>query len=967
MSKLALRRSLERVETRIPLWAAVALLPLAVLFGIGCAQGGDSGAAASTTASSSGAGGAGGQGGQGGEPVTASSSSGAGGEGGAGGQGGAGGEGGDAGGGGQGGAGGGVFIPPLGTAEHPSEVEQNNIKPSANPLDLATKGFTGSLYPLGDIDIYTLDITTAGSNLTVKMSDGMGGCPPNTNAFIRVFGPNNKLILGKKGGCPVLEPPQDPAMAGLAVGTYYVQVESASITEIPFYVLDIATAAPGCGDSIVQFADGEQCDDGNTVSGDGCSDICKIEVLCGDTKIHVLAGEQCDDGNTTAGDGCSDTCQIEGASYVTEVEPNDAPTPTSMNGYDGAVGSIFPKGDKDYFSFEVVVPNSSVVIKTTDGAGDCPAGFDSKIYLYNAALTLITTDDEGGVDSCSLISPVLTAAASNLAVGTYLVRVEEYFSNKTQPFYVLDYEVKPPGCGDLVVSPGEQCDDGNAVAGDGCSDTCQVEASCGDGVAHAVVGEQCDDTNTTDGDGCSASCQIEGKSYLQETEPNPSFTPNLVDGYDGAVGAISPKGDQDSFSFNVTVPGSTVVIRVSDGFGWCPPAFDSKIYLFNPAMTQIADDDDDGEVSCSLINPVNDPTAKNLAVGTYTIRVEEYNNDKAQTYYVLDVEVSPPGCGDDLVTAGEECDDGNTASGDGCSDTCQFELILTTEMEPNGDISIPNALDGFDGVIGSITPLADADYYSIEVTVPGSSIVATVSDGLGGCPPLFDPEIYLYTDTGIQLAYDDQDGAESCSSIMPILDPGAGNLPVGTYIIKVSEYGNDKFQAFYILEAKVVEPTCGDGVKQPSEECDDSNTTSGDSCDSACMAEPPWEIEPNNSMAEATVLWPGLPHWHAKIQPTGDHDWFVFNYATPGASLTITTSDIGDVTACTVDTVLHLVNSSGQEVTFDYDTGPSSCAMLSSATNPVVMSLPADTYYVWVQQHNDTATIAGYQITLTIQ
>ena len=30
-------------------------------------------------------------------------------------------------------------------------------------------------------------------------------------------------------------------------------------------------------------------------------------------------------------------------------------------------------------------------------------------------------------------------------------------------------------------------------------------------------------------------------------------------------------------------------------------------------------------------------------------------------------------CGDATVGAGEECDDGNTASGDGCSSTCTDE------------------------------------------------------------------------------------------------------------------------------------------------------------------------------------------------------------------------------------------------------------------------------------------------------
>ena len=35
-----------------------------------------------------------------------------------------------------------------------------------------------------------------------------------------------------------------------------------------------------------------------------------------------------------------------------------------------------------------------------------------------------------------------------------------------------------------------------------------------------------------------------------------------------------------------------------------------------------------------------------------------------------------PGCGDDVVVSPEECDDGNTTAGDGCSATCQIESQL---------------------------------------------------------------------------------------------------------------------------------------------------------------------------------------------------------------------------------------------------------------------------------------------------
>src|SRR5262249_5430343 len=94
--------------------------------------------------------------------------------------------------------------------------------------------------------------------------------------------------------------------------------------------------APVCGNGAVES--GEDCDDGNTTSGDGCSATCRIESVsrfpgfsrpwhvpapcitawadgfvvapvCGDCVIDP--GEQCDDGNTTSGAGCSATCQIE--------------------------------------------------------------------------------------------------------------------------------------------------------------------------------------------------------------------------------------------------------------------------------------------------------------------------------------------------------------------------------------------------------------------------------------------------------------------------------------------------------------------------------------------------------------------------------------------------------------------------------------------------------------------------------
>ena len=66
-----------------------------------------------------------------------------------------------------------------------------------------------------------------------------------------------------------------------------------------------------------------------------------------------------------------------------------------------------------------------------------------------------------------------------------------------------------PFCGDGNLDPGEECDDGGTVNGDGCSSNCVIEF-CGDDIRQVGLGEQCDDGNNSDGDGCSATCLDEG-------------------------------------------------------------------------------------------------------------------------------------------------------------------------------------------------------------------------------------------------------------------------------------------------------------------------------------------------------------------------------------------------------------------------------------------------------------------------
>ena len=80
---------------------------------------------------------------------------------------------------------------------------------------------------------------------------------------------------------------------------------------------DIGWDAPKCGNGVVDA--GEECDDGNTNSADGCTNSCTI---CGNGV--VTAPEQCDDGNLTGGDGCEPSCIVTGALPAPDYSPTAA-------------------------------------------------------------------------------------------------------------------------------------------------------------------------------------------------------------------------------------------------------------------------------------------------------------------------------------------------------------------------------------------------------------------------------------------------------------------------------------------------------------------------------------------------------------------------------------------------------------------------------------------------------------------
>jgi len=212
-----------------------------------------------------------------------------------------------------------------------------------------------------------------------------------------------------------------------------------------------------CGDGLIHPE--ESCDDGDTDSGDGCSNQCQTEdtwTCTGEPSVctpncgngTVDGSESCDDGGTAEGDGCASDCSVE-AGYSCAGQPSTC-QPNCGNG----------------------------TVQTGEGEL-CDDG--------NVA------DDDGCSSICQL-EPGYECAG-----------------NPSNCTFV---------CGNAVFNAGETCDDGNAVAGDGCGGLCQTETGwlcsglpsacapiCGDGFKRGI--EACDDKNLNSGDGCSFQCQVE--------------------------------------------------------------------------------------------------------------------------------------------------------------------------------------------------------------------------------------------------------------------------------------------------------------------------------------------------------------------------------------------------------------------------------------------------------------------------
>ncbi|MBI4518262.1 MAG: hypothetical protein HY699_20880 [Deltaproteobacteria bacterium] len=91
----------------------------------------------------------------------------------------------------------------------------------------------------------------------------------------------------------------------------------------------------------------EQCDDGNTTAGDGCSPLCRSEGrprplgTCGNGIVDRQDLETCDDGNQIPADGCEPDCTRTPVSCVGDCDGSSEVTVDELvTGVNIALGSL---------------------------------------------------------------------------------------------------------------------------------------------------------------------------------------------------------------------------------------------------------------------------------------------------------------------------------------------------------------------------------------------------------------------------------------------------------------------------------------------------------------------------------------------------------------------------------------------------------------------------------------------------
>ena len=259
-----------------------------------------------------------------------------------------------------------------------------------------------------------------------------GTCNPTTGACSNPVAPDN-TPCGDGNLCTQT----DACVAGTCVGSnpvvcpYAPQCLVQGVCAPTTGLCSAASDCNNCGNG--QVDPGEECDDGNSYPGDGCSEMCKLE-LCGDGVVQPTMTYL-----MFQFDGRS--CNLGGPKTIT----------FRLNGTVVAEGVLADTCNCQPGVQRLEVTNPALRALGTNGVNQFEVATDGElgwamavIYTRTSVFGQVLWDDNrAGEESDFCASPG--------AIGVL-------GSASTFPLW-----------------GGETCDDGNTVSGDGCSSTCQLE------------------------------------------------------------------------------------------------------------------------------------------------------------------------------------------------------------------------------------------------------------------------------------------------------------------------------------------------------------------------------------------------------------------------------------------------------------------------------------------------------------
>ncbi|GEM_PF-1969825 len=437
---------------------------------------------------------------------------------------------------------------------------------------------------------------------------------------------------------------------------------------------------PHCGDGVVDF--GEQCDLGlgnSDTKVDWCRTSCK-NAYCGDGVQD--AGEQCDDGNNVDWDGCQANCTI----YITQcgdgIKTPDEECDNGANNSD-VTPNACRRNCKNPHCGDGVVDNGETCDDGNLLGGDT-CGPDCKPYVPGCGNGWIDPGEE--CDNGPLNSDTSPDACrldcKAPKCGDDVIDTNEQCDNgpansDTAP-NACRTNCLNARCGDGTIDSGEQCDKGplNANLPDRCKTNC-VSPICGDGVVDVGLGEGCDNgplNNDTLPGACRTNCLPA------------RCGDNVID-----TGEICDDGLDNSDSLPDRCRLDCTPARCGDGTTDSTEQCDQGTTNSNSAP-------DTCRLNCLL------PRCGDNVVDTLKGELCDAGSANSDTTpNACRSNCLPARCGDTVVDSGEACDDGNTASHDGCTPDCQIEVyipsagdIIITEIMQNPKAVANNAQEWFE-------------------------------------------------------------------------------------------------------------------------------------------------------------------------------------------------------------------------------------------------------------------------------